>query len=622
MRKLFSLFVAFVATTTLWAEDFSVDGIYYNYLEDNNVEVTYRGDYYQSYNDEYSGEVTIPSTVTYNGTTYSVTSIGDDAFAGCSSLTSITIPNSVKSIGSLAFENCSSLTSVTIPNSITSIGYGAFADCSSLTSVTIPNSVTSIEDYTFAGCSSLTSITIPNSVKSIGNYAFSRTGIYNDNSNWENDVLYIDNCLIDAKEQISGSYTIKENTRLIATWAFYGCSSLTSVTIPNSVTSIGERAFYDCSSLVSVTMLPTTPPTINTIFNPLYAKSTLINIPDNTLSAYQTAWGNEYAFVNNENTLTLHVATPGTLEDLILDAGTRPALVAKLILTGTLNNADFTCMHRTMTSLVDVDLSGITNINGLNFNAKSKLVKIILPANLTSIGERAFENCSSLKSITIPNSVKWIGEKAFMNCSSLKSVTIGNSVISIGAWTFYNCESLTKTNYTGDIAGWCNIKFADASSNPMYYSHNFYINDQEIYDLVIPNTVGSIHNSAFINCSSLDSVTIPNSVTSIGGGAFYNCEFLRTVICEAVEVPELGSDVFSNTPITEATLYVPEQSLDDYKAAYQWKDFGRILPLEEAPSAVENTRLPIANGAKLLRNGQVYILKDNKVYTLMGQEIQ
>jgi hypothetical protein len=89
-----------------------------------------------------------------------------------------------------------------------------------------------------------------------------------------------------------------------------------------------------------------------------------------------------------------------------------------------------------------------------------------------------------------------------------------------------------------------------------------------------------------------------------------------------VEVPELESDVFSNTPITEATLYVPAQSLDDYKAADQWKDFGRILPLEEAPSAVENTRLPIANGAKLLRDGQVYILKNNKVYTLMGAEIQ
>ena len=126
MKKLFTLLLTLFATTTLWAEDFSVGGIYYNYLDGNNVEVTYRGDYYYSYNNEYAGEVIISSTVTYNGTTYSVTSIGDYAFADCSSLTSLTIPNSITSIGYSAFSSCSSLTSITIPNSVTSIGDYAF----------------------------------------------------------------------------------------------------------------------------------------------------------------------------------------------------------------------------------------------------------------------------------------------------------------------------------------------------------------------------------------------------------------------------------------------------------------------------------------------------------------
>ena len=169
------------------------------------VEVTYYS--YSVQNNNYvSGAVVIPSSVINNVKTYSVTSIAERAFYGCSSLTSVTIPNSVTSIGQSAFNRCSSLTSVTIPNSVTSIGLGAFYDCSSLTSVTIPNSVTSIGYCVFYGCSSLTSVTIPNSVTSIDDRAFE------------------------------------------------DCSSLTSVTIPNGVTSIGGWAFAGCSGLTSVTL--------------------------------------------------------------------------------------------------------------------------------------------------------------------------------------------------------------------------------------------------------------------------------------------------------------------------------------------------------------------------------
>ena len=157
MKKLFFLFLALVATTSLWAHNFEVDGIYYNYLDGNNVEVTYLGDYYVSSLNEYAGEVIIPSTVTYNGTTYSVTSIGDETFRDCTSLTSVTIPNSVTSIENHAFNWCSSLTSVTIGNSVESIGEYAFYNCSSLTSITIPNSVESIGNSAFSGCSRLKS---------------------------------------------------------------------------------------------------------------------------------------------------------------------------------------------------------------------------------------------------------------------------------------------------------------------------------------------------------------------------------------------------------------------------------------------------------------------------------
>ena len=131
--------------------------LYYTITSDNTIEVTYYSSTTTD-NNYVSGDVVIPSSVTNNGTTYSVTSIGDAAFSDCSGLTSVTIPNSVTSIGKWAFISCSGLTSVTIPNSVTSIGEGAFEGCSGLTSITIPNSVTSIGEWAFWGCSGLTSI--------------------------------------------------------------------------------------------------------------------------------------------------------------------------------------------------------------------------------------------------------------------------------------------------------------------------------------------------------------------------------------------------------------------------------------------------------------------------------
>ena len=118
--------------------------IYYKITSETGLAVSYRGNYYDSHYNEYTGTVNIPSTVKYNGTTYIVKSIGDYAFYGCSSLTSIEIPNSVKSIDYCAFSDCSDLTSIEIPNSVTSIGYSVFSRCSGLTSVTIPNCVTYI----------------------------------------------------------------------------------------------------------------------------------------------------------------------------------------------------------------------------------------------------------------------------------------------------------------------------------------------------------------------------------------------------------------------------------------------------------------------------------------------
>ena len=276
--KIFTLFAALTLSAgALFASDTAVDGIYYDFDDANlTATVTYRGSNSGSYADEYTGNVVIPATVTYGSNTYSVTSIGELAFYGCSGLTSVNIPNSVTSIGESAFACCSGLTSVTIPNSVTSIGESAFYECIGLTSVNIPNSVTSIGWDAFAECSGLTSITIPNSVTSIGAWAFDGTAWL---ANQPDGVIYINQLLytykgempantsisvLDGTTQICGgafeecsglnSVTIPNSVTSIGMYAFAGCSGLTSVTIPNSVTSIEEGAFSDCSGLTSVTI--------------------------------------------------------------------------------------------------------------------------------------------------------------------------------------------------------------------------------------------------------------------------------------------------------------------------------------------------------------------------------
>ena len=182
-------------------------------------------------------EANIPSTVTYNGTTYSVTSIGSSAFSGCSGLTSVTIPNSVTSIGYEAFEYCSGLTSVTIPNSVTSIGGYAFYGCRGLTSVTIPNSVTSIGFYAFSRCSGLETIKVE-----------SGNAYFDSRDNCNALIVTATNTLFTGCKNT----TIPNSVTSIYYEAFKYCSGLTSITIPNSVTEIGYNAFENCIGLTSV----------------------------------------------------------------------------------------------------------------------------------------------------------------------------------------------------------------------------------------------------------------------------------------------------------------------------------------------------------------------------------
>ena len=294
-----------------------------------------------------------------------VTSIGVTAFSGCTGLTSITIPDSVISIGSAAFSGCTGLTSITIPDSVISIEYYAFFGCTGLTSITIPDSVTSIEYCAFSGCTGLTNITIPDSVTSIERGAFdSCTGLTDLTVSPNNPVYFsAGNCVIE-KESRSLIFGCKNSVipsdgsvTNIGDFAFYGCTGLTSITIPSSVTSIGDWAFSGCTGLTNITI----PDSVTNIgYRAFYFSSGLTSIT-----------------IPNSVTYIGYEAFSGC------------------------------------TGLTSITIpSSVTSIEGYAFSGCTGLTSITIPNSVTYIGDRAFSGCTGLTDIIIPPGVDAIGGDA------------------------------------------------------------------------------------------------------------------------------------------------------------------------------------------------------------------
>ena len=488
---------------TVSAHDLEVDGIYYNIANSAYLTVTY------SSFSSYYGTVTIPSTVTYNGNTYKVTSIGESAFRNCRGLTSITIPENVTSIGNQAFSGCSDLTSITLPESVRSIGFEAFQYCSDLTSITLPNSVTSIGHSAFFCCSSLTSITLPERVTSIGKYAFSGCSSLT-------------------------SVTIPERVTSIGESAFSSCSSLTVIVIPKGVTSIGEDAFWGCTKLkVVINGSDLDIKTGSTSNGYLGYYADIVIRGDKLIDDYV------FKTVDGVHYLTHYIGSDTELT-LPKDCQGENYQVGESAFSG--------C--RSLTSVTIPE--GVTSIGEYAFWGCSNLVSITIPESVTSIGESAFYNCSSLTVIVIPKSVTSIGKSAFYGCTKLKTVINGSELnikegsTSNGYLGYYADIVISGDKLIDDYV----FKTVDGVHYLMYYIGN----DTE---LTLPNDYQGenyqVGKSAFENCTSLTSITIPEGVTSIGSRAFYGCYITTITIPESVT--SIGFEAFKHCGgLTSITL--------------------------------------------------------------------
>ncbi len=487
--------------------------------------------------DTYTGDITIPATVSYDGTDYSVTTIADSAFYKCAGLISITIPSNVTSIGKYAFCGCEGLTGITISESVTSIGDNTFYGCTGLTSITIPEGVTNIGEGAFGGCPNVTSIVVdenniiyesPDNCNAIIEKSSNTLVCGCQNTTIPNTITAIGNCAFDGCKKLT-SIAIPEGVTTIGKWAFYECEGLSSISIPSSVTAIDKSAFYGCTGLTSITI----PEGVTTIG--VWAFGECTNLESITLPSSLTSIG---------------------------------------------GSAFHGCTGLTSITIPE----GVTTIGAWAFSYCTNLESITLPSSLTSIGEDAFHECVSITDIAIPDGVTDIGLDAFYH---VLNVTYHGTAIDTKN-VRWSCRCIN--GYVEGIFAY--------SNNTKTVLWGCLRTAMGAID--IPNTVKTIGGYVFSGCKEITSVTIPNGVTTIGRGAFDDCDRLDTIIIpstvtsidnSAIEGSDdlkvfvyitspiaIDSEAFRQLEGTNSTVYIPCGTLATYQKLTGW---GSIDNLQE-----------------------------------------
>ena len=587
VRNLLMLAAVLSISANTLAYDFEVDGIYYNILsaQDKTVEVTYK----EYSNATYSGDVVIPEQVQYNEKLYSVTTIGEWAFFGCSSLASVTIPESVTSIDDGAFLGCSSLTSVNIsdlsawcridfktldsnplcyghnlylngalvtdlviPEDVSEIKPYAFSGGSCITSVTIPEGVTSIGNSAFRSCSSLASVTIPESVTSIGDSAFSGCSSL-------------------------ASVTIPESVTFISDYAFAYCSSLASVTIPEGVPSIGDSAFYDCSSLASVTI----PESVTSIGSDAFKYCSLRELRISNLSSYlKIKFENDSSYPNRDSNYSIDVIVDGEkLTDLVIPEGISDI-------------GDFWFKEWNLNSVTIPE--GVKTIGDYAFYCYGIKEMLVLPSSIESIGSCALRSTfpiCRIKAQTPPSIVSdsFLGLSVLIvpnGCSGAYKTACGDTglkivedktvevtvplesnvfdeLIALRATPSLITDLTVHGSLKADELSWINsnmtsllnldISDTDCTTIP----DGAFQSNGTLMGIKLPQSLQSIGNDAFNGCRALcGSITLPETVETVGDYAFQNCRLLEEILFSG-SLARIGDYAFNGCSRLQSA-YIPD----------------------------------------------------------------
>ena len=538
-----------------------------------------------------------------------VISIGGDAFSGCSSLISITLPEGITSIGGSAFRGCSSLTEINLPERITKIGYGAFSGCSSLTEITIPRGITTIEGSTFRGCSSLTEITIPQGITTI-----------------EDSTFYGCSSLTEI--------TIPQGITSIGNFAFGGCSSLTNIIIPEGITSIKDGVFSGCKAL-AIIYFPKTLTSIEGAFSGCWKlkkiyyngtkeeweKVSIDSWDNSSIIKYATMYFQSSSIYDNlvygeENEEITIVGVIKDQESVIIPSmiNGKPVVcirekafnecvkLQRILIPKSITNIE-NCAFFNCNQIKRVFYEGTKeewgkiSIGGGNYfmTGKSKYyspnltdnklvysveneevtitdylgidMNITIPTEIdgkkvTSIGSNAFESCKCLSSINLPEDITNIEDYAFSECSSLKEINLPEGLTSIGGWAFNCCSRLTEIKLpegltsigVGVFSGCSRLTEIKLPEGLTSIGGGAFRGCSSLTEIKLPEGITKIEGNTFSGCSSLTSIDLPEGITNIGWYEFSECSRL-TEIKLPEGITSIGWGVFSGcSSLTEIKL--------------------------------------------------------------------